>query len=151
MGVQGANLAKTDVFNKFLETYMLGRVSPTRLQPSKFGRWRLPIWIPKGIQRWIPTGIQVPKEQGTGIGDWDWGLYCCAFHTPIGQQVGLASFRVPDSVLIHFPRHRVVGVAWGEGEPGDLLVIEMFQIYSHYGHYHNHWVLTNHFQHTFKV
>ena len=66
MGVQGANLAKTIGFYRFLETYLLGRVVLTRLRLSEFGRWRLPRRIPKGIQRWIPTGIQIPKEQDTG-------------------------------------------------------------------------------------
>ena len=55
----------------------------TRLQVSDFGRRRLPGRIPKGIQRWIPTGIQLPKEQDTGTGD------CCSgVHTPWAQAPG---------------------------------------------------------------
>jgi len=75
MVVQGPNLAKTIGFYRFLETYLLGRFSPTRQRVSKSGRWMLPRRIPKGIQRWIPKGIQIPKEQDTG----NWGLYAHAF------------------------------------------------------------------------
>ena len=39
-----------------------GGSSPTRLRRSGFGRRRLPGRIPKGIQRWIPTGIQLRRS-----------------------------------------------------------------------------------------